>query len=161
VGREVCFFTGYKNFEIPGAVDNEIRRPLLAKGHQAVENKAQSSIINPVHPFVHLSAYPHILNRMLSCLFPLAPGPQTPLPEQRHARLALLCGPQEPHKPCETSFKNWPGPPKTRGTSLRNWPRPPKTRGASSKSTKMAPQDGHVGPRWSKIARRSATDGQS
>jgi hypothetical protein len=107
---------------------NEIRRPLLVRSHEAVKDH-----FNPAHLLVHLSTSSQILNLLVCCLVsPLPPGPPKPDSEPRRARLALLCRPTGPPEPCETSFKNRP--------------EPPKTRGGFSKSAKMAPRDGQVGP---------------
>ena len=108
-----------------------IRRPLLARDHQAVRDHFNPSILYIL--LVYLSTYPYILNLLFSCLVsPLPPRPQKPPPKPRRARIPLL-------------FR-LTGPPKPHGTSLKNWPGPIKTRGTSSKSAKMAPQDGQVDP---------------
>jgi hypothetical protein len=94
----------------------KIRRPPLVRGHQAVGNEVQSSLINPVHPLVHLSTYPEILNLLFSCLFPsYPPDPQNRC--QNHG--APVCsnspGPRDPPNRARHPSTTGQNPPKRVG----------------------------------------------
>jgi hypothetical protein len=124
-----------------------IRRPLLARGHQAVGDHFNPSI--PYILLVYLSTYPYILNLLFSCLVsPLPPKPEKPLRKPRGSCIPLFFKPTGLPKPCGTSFKNWPGPPKTRGRSFKSAKMSPQDGQVDSKMAQDSPKIANMTPRW-------------
>jgi hypothetical protein len=118
--------------------------------------------INPVHPFVNFSTYPHIINLMFSCLVsPLPPDPQNRCQNPGAPVLPYFAAHKNPTNRARHPSKPGPDPPKRVGHPSETGQDTPKRVGRPPNPPRWHPKMAKLTPRWPNIARKSAQDGPS